>query len=228
MGHLQKRVTNGQLKMWKKIWDIFISDVVFREFYTGHPSYDLVVSDTSKILANKGTLYIPPKNKRDSEGHFIAFEKKGKDIRIFDPSSYAYQQFQNNPFLELSIGLRSGKSVVKLTNHPQDYCEGDTFCQTWSIAWINDRTRKLTQPKNKTASIDSMYKIVRTISNSTEFIGYLLFQENLSKFNKIIKGIQKEFKVPDSTCIINDVSDFVFFSQNIKKEDIARILLNTV
>jgi hypothetical protein len=215
------KVTNAQLKMWKAIWDIFISDEVFREYYTDYPSYVLTIDDESRITSKKGTLYIPPKTNKDPEGHFIAFEKKGDSIEIFDSSACAYQQFSNNPVLAQCIANRSRKKVLKLTNHPQDLCPGDTFCQTWSIAWLTDM-RSLTDAKTQEQAITAMYTIVNTIAHSQKFIDYMLYPPNTRQFNALIKSEQ----VPDS--IINNVYDFVLVSQKTRKEEIARIMKRTI
>jgi hypothetical protein len=218
-------VSNKQINMWKQLWDIFIADGAFRHYYTNYHSYDLTMNDTTPITNTKGTLYIPPK-KREKEGHFIAYQMLGSDIHIFDPSAYAYQQFANNPDLAQSIALRSGKKVVKLTNHPQDLCQGDTFCQTWSLAWLKPNLKHLTNVRTMNNSINSIYTIVHTVSNNDKFIGYMLNPPNKTSFNKLIKKSQKEFKIPDSTCMINNVEEFVQFSQNITKNDIALIMMN--
>lgn len=221
-----RMITNKQINMWKQLWDIFIADGEFRHYYTNCPSYDLVIGNKTPILKTKGTLYIPPA-KKGREGHFVSFEMIGNSIHIFDPSAYAYQQFSNNPGLQNSISIRTGgKKVIKLTNHPQDLCEGDTFCQTWSLAWLKPNLRNLTKATTMNTSINSIYSIVHTVANNDKFIRYMLDPHNRRPFNKLVKDSQKYFKIPDSTCIINNVDDFVRFSQNISKDDISRIMMN--
>ena len=219
-------VSNKQLNMWKHLWDLFIADGEFRHYYTKTPSYDLVLSDKTLIKNTKGTLYIPPK-KKGGEGHFIAYQMIGDKIYIFDPSAYAYQQFSNNPGLAKSISVRSKKSVVKLTNHPQDLCQGDTFCQTWSLAWLNSNLRKFTNAKNQNQAITSIYNIVHTVSNSNKFREYILYEKNKASFNKLVKEAQKKFSIPDSTCVIKDISDFYKFSKSITIHEISRIMMNS-
>ena len=218
-------ISNKQINMWKQLWDIFIADGEFRHYYTNYNSYDLVMNDNTPINNTKGTLYIPPK-KGEKEGHFIAYQMLGKDIHIFDPSAYAYQQFANNPGLAQSIANRSRKKVIKLTNHPQDLCEGDTFCQTWSLAWLKPNLKHLTNVKTANNSINSIYNIVHTVANNSKFSEYMLNPENKASFNRIVKQSQKDFKIPDSTCIINNVENFVQFSKLISKDDIGRIMMN--
>lgn len=224
--------SNKQLKMWKYLWDIFVADSAFRQFYTNVPSYDLVMNNRSPINANKGTLYIPPKTKRDPEGHFIAYEKVGNEIHIFDPSAYAYQQFQNNPELERLVALRSGKTVKKLRIHPQDTCPGDTFCQTWSLGWLKPNLREnvLTAgaTRSKKKAIDTMLSLINKISSSSLFEDYMTYKPNIPKFNRLIRQAAVKFRVPASTSKIRNVRDFISFSQRISKEDVAKIMLNKV
>jgi uncharacterized ubiquitin-like protein YukD len=220
-------VSNKQLKMWKQLWDIFISDGEFRHYYTKYKTYDLLLSDTTPIKGTYGTLYIPPK-KREKEGHFIAYQIVGDSILIFDSSAYAYQQFSNNPDLAESIRIRSGKKVVKLTDHPQDLCEGDTFCQTWSLAWLTPSLKSKVKAKSVYDAISSMYEIIHSIAMSDKFVNYMLNPENETSFNNLIKTSQKEFKIPDSTCIINNVHDFVQFSQYVPREYVERIMMNMI
>lgn len=221
--------SNKQLKMWKYLWDVFIADKVFRQFFSNVPSYDLTLNNRSPLTTNKGTLYIPPKTKRDPEGHFIAYEKVGSNIHIFDSSAYAYQQFQNNPELERLVANRSGKNVKKLNIHPQDVCPGDTFCQTWSLGWLRSNLRHLTENVNsKNMAINSMYELIRRISHSKLFVQYMTFQKNRVPFNRIIRRAAVKFKIPVSTVKIKNVRDFVLFSQKIQKEDVARIMLDRV
>lgn len=218
-------ISNKQLNMWKKTWDTFISDEVFRDYFTNRPSYDLVLSNNKPITNNRGTLYIPPKRK-NGEGHFIAYEMKGPSMIIFDPSAYAYQQFSNNPALAVSLENRSGKRVIKLDKHPQDFCPGDTFCQTWSIAWLKASMRRLTDVKSMTGAINSLHRIVYTISHNQKFIAYMMNPPNRKKFNSIIRNYAKDFSIPESNSQIDNVKEFVKFSQTITKKDIARIMLN--
>jgi hypothetical protein len=213
--------------MWKRVWDIYIADSEFRKYYTDRPTYDLTVIDKVPIKSKAGSLYIPPKNSRDSEGHFIAFENTDKYIVVFDPSYYAYPQFSNNPVLHNVIKVRSNKQLKRVSHHPQDLITGDTFCQTWSIAWLDKTLRSLVNnATTKSKSIDAIYQSVYKISHSKKFIEYMIHNENTKTFVSVIGESQRKFKVPESTCRINSVREFIQFSQHISRDDIARIMLN--
>jgi len=215
-------MSKKQLNMWKELWDIFISDEAFREYYSETPSYDLTIKDTSPITHTKGTLYIPPA-KKGGEGHFIAYQMNKNTIEIFDSSAYAYQQFQNDPRLHQSIVNRSKKTMIKLNIHPQDLCIGDTFCQTWSLGWIKPKLRQFTENvKTQKGSIHSMYNIVHTVANSHKFSEYLMY--NVNQFNKLVEQTRKKFDV--KICSINNILDFINFSKNITEEQIGLIMMN--
>ena len=215
------------LRLWKHIWDIFISDETFRYYYTDTPSYDLDMKKSTlntPILRNRGTLYIGPQSSRDPEGHFIAYEKNSKEIKIFDPSSLVYQQFNNNPNLAVSVAHRSKRNVVKLKQHPQDLYTGDTFCQTWTIAWLKSKLRPLTHVSSPCESVNSMFTIIKTISHSKKFTEYMLYPPNRINFNKLIKRA----RVQHNSRELCDVVDFVRFTKSLKEQDIARIMKNNV
>lgn len=221
-----------QLRAWKHLWDLFIGDSVFREYYTDTPSYDLDmkrVTLRTKISKPKGTLYIGPTRKKGREGHFIGYEMNSGNIRIFDPSGFAYQQFSANSRLANSVAQRSGKSVIRLENHPQDICTGDTFCQTWSIAWLKPNMRKLTQGVNTAnKSVTNMYTIVSTIANSAKFSQYM--RANAQTFDEFIrKECDAYFKTSGSRtswCSIKNTEDFITASKKITRQDIERIMHN--
>lgn len=212
------KISNKQLNMWKELWDIFISDGEFRHYYTNSPSYDLDVANKTPITKSKGTLYIPPKTQR-GEGHFIAYQMIGDKIEIFDPSAYAYQQFQNNPALQKSISDRSKKTMVQLNLHPQDVCIGDTFCQTWSLAWLDPKLKHHTEGKN---TVSSMFEIIHTISKSKKFEEYMLHNEK--QFDKIVHESRKKFDV--KICVINDTREFLDFSKKMSRDEVERIMMN--
>lgn len=169
----------SHLYMWKEIWDIFVSDTPFRQFYTNKKVYDLTLeknNTNTPIKTKAGTLYIPIDK---FQGHFLAFEQNNNKIHIFDPSRYGFAQFRDIPGLQQSVINRSKKTIETISNHPQDHCPGDTFCQTWSLAWLNNKLRPLTKAKNKNESINAIYEIVRHISRSVKFVKYMLHNQKI-------------------------------------------------
>ena len=228
-------ILNLKLIVWKKLWDFFTSDDLIREYIIGPDStYTLRLNSTSPITAPKGSLYIPSSG---GEGHFIAYEINGNKIHIFDSSGYAYQEFSKNPRIKNSIRIRSKRSIVNIANNPQDICPGDTFCQTWSLAWLSPKLRHLTKLKRNTHNtdnaIDSMYTIIHTISRNRQFLEWMnvnrvLYTEKIREKiesmtaknvgdNKGVNLVCKEFNTTDK---------FLRFTQNIPKRYVAKIMLD--
>jgi len=233
----EEYVLNLKLRVWKKLWDFFTSDDEIREYIIGpNSTYTLRLNNTSPIIAPQGSLYIPSTG---GEGHFIAYEFNGNKIRIFDSSGFAYQEFSNNPNIKNSIRIRSKRSIVNITNNPQDICPGDTFCQTWSLAWLSPNLRHLTKLKRNThntnTAINSMYTIIHTISRNRNFLEWMngnrvLYTEKIRKkiesmtaknvgANKGVNLVCKEF---------NNTDKFLHFTQHIPKEYVAKIMLDKV
>lgn len=230
-------VLNLKLRVWKKLWDFFTSDDAIREYIIGPRStYTLNLNNTSPIIAPQGSLYIPSTG---GEGHFIAYEFNGNKIRIFDSSGYAYQEFSNNPAIKNSIRKRSKRSIVNIRNNPQDICPGDTFCQTWSLAWLSPNLRNLTMLKRNThtidTAIDSMYTIIRNISRNREFLEWMngnkaLYTKKIrEKIESMTKNNVGDNKGVNVVCKeFNTTDKFLRFTQNIPKRYVAKIMLDDV
>jgi hypothetical protein len=215
--------------IWKHIWDLVISEEKFREFFFhSGPSYDLTLKNTSRITAKSGTFYIPP-SKNEDEGHFIAYEIIGPKIYIYDSSKYAFQQFSKNPELAKSIELRSGKKVVKLRHHPQDVCHEDTFCQTWSLAWLTPELRHISLSKTTPRkTIERMYKIIHFIIRKPAFKKFIIKYKNdyngwiqEARTNKNILG-----RGDMTNTDIKNANNFIQYSKTITERKLAEIMLS--
>jgi hypothetical protein len=230
-------VLNLKLRIWKELWDFFTSDDAIREYIIGpNSTYTLRLNSTSPIIAPQGSLYIPSTG---GEGHFIAYEFNGNKIRIFDSSGYAYQEFSNNPRIKNSIRIRSNRSIININNNPQDICQGDTFCQTWSLAWLSPNLRKLTKLKKTThttaSAINSMHTIIHNISRNRNFLEWMNANKVLYT-TKIIEIIKKRTtkqvgatKGVNLVCKeFNNTDKFLHFTQHIPKEYVAKIMLDKV
>ena len=219
------------LILWKHIWDLVISEEKFRAKLLTGPTFTLNKHsfNNRKITAKKGSLYIEPSGENgDDEGHFVAYELSEKSITIFDPSGYAYQQFDKT--MAKKVSAMSGKKAILLNIHPQEICTGDTFCQTWSLAWLNSKLREKTvglqSPKD---AIKSMYKIVTTIIKSPKFTGFIL--KHKSDIDSWIteartKG-KKYFNMNMTNTMIANCEDFIHFSRQVDKNDIEYIMSMT-
>jgi len=217
--------------LWKHIWDLVISEPKFREyFFHSGPSYDLTVNARTPILKKAGTLYIPPaRNNNEDEGHFIAYEIIGPKIYVYDSSRAAYQQFSNNPKLSRSIELRSGKKLVKLSHHPQDVCGEDTFCQTWSLAWLTPELRHLSLRKTSPRkTIERMYTIIRYISRKPAFKKFIMkYKDDYTQWiheartNKSVLGHGDMSKTD-----IKNIKSFIDYSHTMSERKLSEIMLD--
>jgi hypothetical protein len=116
-----------------------VNDRAFRQKFTGCKG-DYDISKCRRIVHPKGTLYVPLS---DDEGHFMAYEFVGSDvIRVFDP---AHPKSQYGGHVDRThISKLSGRRVVVCKDHPQ-WHEEDTFCATWTLAWLRPDMRHLTK-----------------------------------------------------------------------------------
>jgi hypothetical protein len=123
----------------KTKWDMVVNDRAFRRKFTGCKG-DYDISKCRRIVHPKGTLYVPIS---DDEGHFMAYEFVGSAvIRVFDP---AHPKSLYSGHLDRAhISKLSGRRVVVCKDHPQLH-EEDTFCATWTLAWLRPDMRHLTQ-----------------------------------------------------------------------------------
>lgn len=207
---------SNKLACWKEIWSVFMADPEFREHYTG--THDFTVGKDISINRSQGTLRLPG-TRKSGEDHFIAFKKYTHHIEIFDPAdtSGRYNSFLNDT-VKYKIMKMANRSVRVVNWHPQCH-DGDTFCQTWSLAWLKPSLRKyITTVKTKQDSIVNMYKLCSKIAKSRAFSQYMLDPGNVIPFQKLISKTCKEYKTPQMS-----VREFVDMSKNIKLRDIKEI-----
>lgn len=207
---------SNKLACWKELWSVFIADPAFREHYT--KTHDFTVGEDNKIDKPSGTICLKG-NRNSGEDHFIAFKKYIDHIEIFDPAdtSGRYNSFLNDS-VKNKIMKMSNRSVRVVNWHPQCH-DGDTFCQTWSLAWLKSSLRKyIKSVKTNQDSIINMYKICKTIARSRSFSQYMTYPPNIPDFQKLINKTCKKYKSPPMT-----VYDFVDMSRNITLRQIKEI-----
>jgi hypothetical protein len=124
---------------WKSHWDAIVNDQAFRRKFTGCLG-DYDVTRCRRIVHSKGTLYVPIS---EDEGHFMAYEFEGPNvIRVFDP---AHSKSRYSGHIDRArISKLSGRRVVVCKDHPQ-WHEEDTFCASWTLAWLRPDMRHLTR-----------------------------------------------------------------------------------
>ena len=117
---------------WKTRWDTLMNDPRFRKRLSGTRG-DYNLKTCRRITHPKGTLYLPLS---EDEGHFYAYEYIGtKVVRVFDPAHPTKSRYGGLLDRALVSRLTGGRRVVMCRAHPQ-WHEEDTFCATWTLAWL--------------------------------------------------------------------------------------------
>ena len=99
-------------------------------------------------VKNAGTLYA---DVTEDEGHFAAYEVREDGVRyIFNPAAPGHRF--GGPYFADEPG-------VLLDLHPQTHRE-DTFCQTWTLAWLMSDLRPLVEK----GGLVSLFQICQAIA----------------------------------------------------------------
>jgi len=145
------------IEAWKTQWDCIVNDKTFRKRFTKCGEY----SSTSRRMPNvRGTVYIPSD---DYEGHFIAYEIRGDTVYIFDSAALTNRYFlkTTHEILNNIVKKSRTRTHVMIDCHPQMH-EEDSFCQTWSLAWLTPEYRSLvTQVATKHQSMQTLFTICK-------------------------------------------------------------------
>lgn len=206
------------LKCWKTLWDWFISDKAFRMYFTNtNGDYRITQRSKQKITKTSGTLLLPG-TRQSGEDHFVTYTMTPQRITVFDPSdtSGTYGSYLNET-TKRKISQLAGKPLNVDHRHPQCH-SGDTFCQTWSLAWLRRNLRNYTS-ESQTPNMSSgpLSQLVRTIARSVKFRQYMLF--NKAQFQIIINKERSKRKLSPIS-----IEQFIKQSQNITPAHIREIL----
>ena len=132
------------------MWDFIVNDKTFRKRFTKCGEYS---SNSSG-----GTLYI-----HGEEGHFVAYEVRDRTLYIFDSAA------PSSPYASRVTEDIVKRKFVMIDCHPQMHKE-DSFCQTWSLAWLTPDLRPLvTQVSTKAQSMRTLFTICKRILESECF-----------------------------------------------------------
>jgi len=166
---------------WKSIWDYIINDDEFRRGYLGNPEdYSEVRLNESKIMGNVGKFGTIHMTGKDGEDHFVAY----RDKYIFDPAGNGYRYFTQEKYKN-SINKKFPEH--KMLTHSTQVCEGDTFCQTWSLYWLKN-PKSIPQKVSKKVSPKLLFGICKEIIDSHIFTKYVNSHPRLvSRKNTYIK-----------------------------------------
>jgi hypothetical protein len=208
------------LKAWKETWDVFISDPEFRNYFLNGTSGDYTVRPNSRVRITKkfGTIRIPGGR---SEDHFVAYARSPNGgINIFDSAdtSGRYNSFLSANVIQSVARMASANSVRLLPHHPQCH-DNDTFCQTWSLAWLKPSLRKyVIGVRSPSKSAENIYKICHAIAKSQKFSQYMRY--NSEPFTKVINKIRKKYKLTDNPLA---VEEFIERSKHISHANIKDV-----
>jgi hypothetical protein len=191
------------LYLWKGIWDYILNNPEFRTLYTCGGDYTIAARGGSRnaITHERGTIQIKDAEYPEEE-HFIAYEIKNGKMHIFDSaaSEGKYGSWASLPILR-RLAKRAGKNFVMIPHHPQVH-EEDSFCQTWSLAWLSE-LRKLTENvKTGNQGIGRLYRICKTIINDPRFTEFIMKHEGdihayILTFMREEKIKNTSFKTPE-------------------------------
>ena len=212
-------VLNRELACWKTLWDIFISDVEFRKYYTKTKGdYRITNRATKPIRQPSGTLLLPG-TRSNGEDHFVTYTMTPTRITVFDPAdtSGTYGSYLNAN-AKKKISELANRPLYVNTRHPQCH-SGDTFCQTWSLAWLRRRLHSyINESQTPSSSNIPIASLVRRIAKSSRFKAYML--ANMVQFQPIINKERRNKHLPPTL----SVEDFVHMSQHITAQQIKDIL----
>ena len=207
-----------ELVCWKTLWDVFISDEEFRKYYTKTKGdYRITIRTTKPIRHPAGTLLLPG-TRSSGEDHFVTYTMTSARITIFDPSdtSGTYGSYLNAN-VKKKISELANKPLYVNDRHPQCH-SGDTFCQTWSLAWLRRKLHThINESKTPSSSSIPLSRLVRRIANSTRFKAYMM--ANKVPFQLIIHKERHKKHLPPMT-----VEEFIYMSQHITPHQIKDIL----
>lgn len=208
------------LLVWKDTWDYILNDTEFRSKYTCGGEYSIAVRGGRRnaIKHLKGTIQITD-DEYPTEDHFIAYEMKNGVIHIFDSaeSGGQYGEWASLPILK-RIAKRAGKDFVIVPHHPQIH-EEDTFCQTWSLAWLSE-LRKLTENvKTGKQGMSRLYRVCKTIINDSRFTNFVM--EHESDISTHIRTFMREEDVHGTS--FKTASGFLRYSQSMTPDQFRTI-----
>jgi hypothetical protein len=212
----QKIASEMDMTHWKNMWSDILSDPDFREWIAGKSASGYYQLYKNKKIANespdgknhkKGTFYM----KFGVLGHYVAYEIKKGSISIFDSShstGTAYGLYRDClPDFMDTIRTHFSEKIefVEKYGTPQ-VVAGDSFCQTWSLAYLLGKpTQSIMKKLNSTNQIEVLFEICLKIIDMPVFEEICLEQQPW-----IIKNFKK-----------NDASKkwtpefFLHFSRNI-------------
>jgi hypothetical protein len=202
------------IALWKMVWDFVMNDKSFRKKFTRGGEY--TASEKKPMSEPHGTIYIGDSS---DEGHFIAYEIVGGLLHIFDSaaSQNRYGEWATQDVLEHLANRAKKPSYTMVTCHPQVHKE-DSFCQTWSLAWLTKEFRPLvTQVTTEKSALNSLFTICQRIVHDERFVKFVThkkdFQEHMDQCIKDVKLKRPAFDTPETFLKFSDEMTLEMFTR---------------
>lgn len=214
-------MSRNDIIAWKMLFTDVMSDHVLREYLSGKKlaSVHVIVNDDKIIYeknktVNIGQYYID----YGKLAHFVSFEIKKKVVYIYDPSyKYGvYRECINHVIKKLT--KRYEKKGIKVCFvkkygvgqiHPED-----TFCQTWSFAYLDDTLREYLLQNTEYTNLDCLYSICKAIISKPEFEEVCQENKDWLERNAVEYKLCKKWK---------QSSFFLDFSRNMSFETFKKL-----
>jgi hypothetical protein len=211
--------------LWKYTWNDLLSDNAFREYMVDRVGkmgfVDVVYDERGKLgidgtLGDFGSLYVEDK-RADYKGlgHFVAYEIQSGQMSVFDsakPTGARYSGWFNTNEIKSALAHKY-KVVVSIGKmHPQ-ISNWDTFCQTWSLAYLMDIPMNHIHVRN---AREELFTIIKKIIHSPKFTGYI--RANVKVIQGWMDANAQLHGIPPST-----VSEFIKFSKTLSLDEFKRL-----
>jgi hypothetical protein len=211
--------------LWKYTWNDLLSDNAFREYMVdrvGKMGFIDVVYDTGgKLgiqgkLGDFGSLYVEDtRPDYTGLGHFVAYDVQSGQMSVFDsakPTGARYSGWFNTEEIKSALAQKY-KVVVSIGKmHPQ-ISNWDTFCQTWSLAYLMNIPMNHIHVRN---SREELFKIIKKIIHSPKFTEYI--RENVNVIQGWMDANARVHRIPPST-----VNEFIKFSKTLSLDEFKRL-----
>lgn len=211
--------------LWKYTWNDILSDNAFREYMIDRPGkmgfIDVVYDEHGKLgidgkLGDFGSLYVEDmRPDYKGLGHFVAYEVQSGQMSVFDsakPTGARYSGWFNTNEIKSALAKKY-KVVVSIGKmHPQ-ISNWDTFCQTWSLAYLMDIPMNHIHIRN---AREELFKIIKKIIQSPKFIEYV--RANVNVIQGWMDADARVHGVPPST-----VNEFIKFSKTLSLDEFKRL-----
>jgi hypothetical protein len=229
MSSVKVIASEADVTHWKNMWGDILADPDFRYWILGKAEgagyFDLI--KTNKQVKNvtpqggsvkKGTFYM----KFGKLGHYVAYEMKNKKIQIFDSSHSTGDERGKYsdcfpPFIPtIEKNFSPNVEFIETFGTPQTL-NGDSFCQTWSLAYLmGTPTHKIMKKMKSDNKIEVLYKLCKYI------IGLPMFKKICKEETKWINKNFKANKAPKKW----DPEYFLMFSREILDLESFHYLFN--